>query len=555
LVPAAWEGNPGIRTMSFLLAVSPVIVIFLLMTWGRRPADVAGVVGWVWTALVATLWFKTSWTVVLLATAAGIVASFPISLMVVTSIFQINVMEEAGAIRRLVVFMKTLASHNRPVQVMLINVGVGTLLAALGATPVSILPPIMLSLGYGAFVAIALPAIGYDALCTYALLGVPVVVFADVAKAVTGREFAPADVGMYFAQYMPVVTTLIALAMLWLVGGFREVRRGWPVALATGLSAGFIAIAMNLARLPTLTGVVAGAGVVLAMLLWLRVRGEAVIDRSRLGPEDLAHEVRMPLALAVLPWILLVAFSVATNFGPLGLYDVLFGRLAMPVEIVPGRPERLRVLWQAYTWVLVATLAAIPLYRMGRAEVVKALQKTARRAPRPALAAAVFFAVAYVLNHSGKAPAEGGAWIPSPDGGLNMVKMVADGCAAALGQAYVGVASYLGLLGGFISGSEASSIVMLTRLHVDTVGLVFAALEADRRLAIALLVAAASAIGGGLASVISPAKLQNAAAVIDQIGMEGKVIRSTAVVAAVMVAAVAALTVLFAALIRAGASG
>ena len=33
----------------------------------------------------------------------------------------------------------------------------GTLLAALGATPVSILPPIMLSLGYSAFVAVLYP--------------------------------------------------------------------------------------------------------------------------------------------------------------------------------------------------------------------------------------------------------------------------------------------------------------------------------------------------------------------------------------------------------------
>ena len=107
--------------------------------------------------------------------------------MVVTSIFQINVMEEAGAITRLVAFMKTLASGNRAAQVMIINVGIGTLLAALGATPVSILPPIMLALGYSAFVAIALPAIGYDSLCTYALLGVPVVMFADVSRRSAAR--------------------------------------------------------------------------------------------------------------------------------------------------------------------------------------------------------------------------------------------------------------------------------------------------------------------------------------------------------------------------------
>ena len=78
---------------------------------------------------------------------------------------------------------------------MLINVGFGTLLTALGAVPVSILPPIMLALGYSSFVAIALPAIGYDALCTYALLGIPVVVFANFV----GRPVA--EVGHLFRPF------------------------------------------------------------------------------------------------------------------------------------------------------------------------------------------------------------------------------------------------------------------------------------------------------------------------------------------------------------------
>jgi lactate permease len=534
--------------MSVVLAVSPLLLIFLLMTWGRRSADVAGLVGWLYTALLAAWHFHTSWEVILVGSLAGLVASFPISLMVVTSILQINVMEEAGAIRRLVVFMKTLVRDDRAAQVMLINVGAGTVLAALGATPVSILPPIMLSLGYGAFVAIALPAIGYDALCTYALLGVPVVVFADVAKGITGREFSPAEVGGYFAQYMPVITSLIALSMLWLVGRGQEVARGWPAALLTGLTAGAIAIGMNAAGLPTLTGVVAGAGVVAVMLAYVRLRGRRLIDRAALGDEDRRIEQGMGLALAVLPWLLLVVFSAVTNYRAFGLYDVLFKRWSMPVELVPDRPERLRVLWQAYTWVLVATLIAVPFYRMSAARLAAAGRKTLRRAPRPAFAAAVYFAIAFVLNHSGKTAtvADGRpGWVTDPAGGLNMVRVVADASAGAFHQAYAGVAAFLGLLGGFISGSETSSIAMLSKLHFDTVAQVFAGHDPERLLRIGLLVAAASGIGGGLASVISPAKLQNAAAVIDRIGMESQVIRATVVIALLMVLAAALMTFVF----------
>jgi lactate permease len=221
----------------------------------------------------------------------------------------------------------------------------------------------------------------------------------------------------------------------------------------------------------------------------------------------------------------------------------------MPVEIVPGRPERLRVLWQAYTWVLVATLLAIPFYRMGRATFVAACRKTRRRALRPAFAAAIYFAIAYVLNHSGKVPAAGDAggaiWVLDPAGGLNMVKVVADACAATFHGAYGGVAAFLGLLGGFISGSETSSIVMLSKLHFETLAQVFTGLAAEELLEKSLLVAAVSGIGGGLASVISPAKLQNAAAVIDKIGMESQVIRATTVIALLLTLVAALLTFVF----------
>ncbi len=534
--------------MLVLAAVSPVILIFLLMTLFRRPADAAGLIGWGFTALVAAAFFGTSLEVVLFASLAGIVASFPISLMVAASIFQINVMEEAGALRRIVAMMKTLGRGNRAVQIMLINVGAGTVLAALGATPVSILPPIMLALGYSPFAAIALPAIGYDALCTYALLGVPVVVFADVAGGITGTPMTPAQAGAFFARYMPFVTTMIALSMLYLAGGFAELKKSWHVALITGITAGFIAIGMNAAGLPTLTGVVAGAGVIVAMTAWLKFTGKKIIDRSAVSADDAAAEKSMSVLRAALPWLLLVGFSVLTNFKPLGVFDLLFVKFSMPVEIIPGKPELLRMLWHAYTWVFIATVVSIPFYKMTGERLRAVMKKTARRVPRPAFAAAIYFAIAYVLNHSGKtaaAAAAAGGGREWTLGGSNMIAVIAQASADLFGSFYAAAAGFLGLLGGFISGSETSSIAMLTKLHFDTVAKIYSEASDGDLLAIALLVSAFSGIGGGLASVISPAKLQNAAAVIDKTGYESKVIKSTAVISLIMVAMTAILTIIF----------
>jgi lactate permease len=136
-----------------LIAITPVIVIFILLAFRRTPADIAGLIGWLVTVFIAWLFFNTSTNVIILSSLGGIIASLPIALVVATSIFQVTIMQETGAIARIVALIKTISPTDRIVQIMIVNVGFGTLLTALGAVPVSILPPIMLSLGYSSFIA------------------------------------------------------------------------------------------------------------------------------------------------------------------------------------------------------------------------------------------------------------------------------------------------------------------------------------------------------------------------------------------------------------------
>ena len=512
--------------ISLVLALLPLIFIFLLLVLRRTAADVAGLAGWLLALVIVIFWFQTPLGVALQASLGGVVASFPISLMVLTSILQITLMLETGAIQRVVVLMKAVAPGNQVVQIMIINLGFGTLLAAMGATPVSILPPIMLAMGYSSFVAIALPAIGYDALCTYALLGIPVVVFS------TFVQMPVNEVGIYFARFMPVISSCIALGMLYIVGGWKMIWKGLLPALIAGVTAGLTALVMNAARMIPLTGVAAGLAVILVELAYLKLRGERLYDRSVLTEQDLATERRMPLWRALFPWILLTFFSVLINAPFLPFYNWLFVQQAMPLEIIPHEPEKIRLWWQAYFWILVSTLLALPVLKPGGGVLRRTVSKWLKRAPRPMAAAAVFFALAYLINHSGK----GLDWTLA-DPARNMVNVIAGASAAGFGRLYPLIAPFLGLLGGFVSGSEASSIAMLTRLHLSTAQQVGLA---------GVVIAAASGIGGGLASVISPAKLQNAAASIDRIGEEGQVLRVTFVIAVAITAVCALLSLVWA---------
>jgi lactate permease len=517
------------NALSVLLAVSPVLVIFVLLAVRRTPADTAGVIGWLVTVVVALAWFHTAFEVVMGASLAGLVSSFPISLMVGASIFQMTFMLETRAVRRIVLTIRAVSPDDRVAQILMINVGFGTLITALGATPVSILPPILIALGYSSYVAIALPAIGYDSLCTYALLAIPAVVFTDVLAPIArsaGLTLTLQGSGLLFARYIPLVTSAIALGMFWIVGRWRMMLHGLLPAVLTGLIAGLICYAMAKADLVPLTGVAAGAAIIVALALVLKLRGRAVYCERDLSHQDLETKASMGLWRAVSPWIFLLFFAALVNLKVLPLFHWLFDKLPLAVPIIPGRPTATRALWQAYTWVVASTLLAALFLKPTGAEWRSILSRTGKRAPRPMLAAAIYFAIAYVIDHSGKTLGHGpsGAFWALADPERNMVHVVAAAAAGAFGGAYGLAAPYLGLLAGFISGSETSAIAMLSRFHMET------ATALGKPAAVGLLLAAAGGIGGGLASVISPAKLQNAAAIIDRIGEEGKVLRTTTVI-------------------------
>ena len=528
--------------IGLILIILPIILAFVMLVFLHKAADVTGVIVWLVTVIIAIIAFQTDVTIALISSLAGIIKSFPISLMVATSILMITYMEETGALQRLIVFFKTLGGGSRPMQILMISFGLGLFLVGIGATPVSMLPPVMLALGFSPMVAVALPSIGYDPLTTFALLGVPAVVYHD-QYSLWGTAITLQQAGTAFAWFMPVVSMGIAISMLWIAGGSKLLfnREGFMLAAICGITAGLMAIVCNfLLPLTTLTDVFAGAAVLLILFIFNRVRGRSIIDRSILDDKD--HEIESSLSLrrASIPWVVLVILCLVTNLIP-QVFDFLYNGFALPITIgAYPAPIKTRVFWQAYTLMLIATVVSMPFLTTSKEVLKRTFTGFKKRALRPVLAAAIFFAMAEVLNFSGWQIDPIGVWLNPIDStsGLdptnNMIFLLAS-MTAGLGLLYPVMAPFLGLLAGFVSGSETSAIAMFTKYHIESSTFIGAN---------AMVVSASNGIGGGLASVLSPAKIQNAAAVIDEIGIEGKVIRYGLVVALLMTWATSILTML-----------
>lgn len=506
--------------VSLFFSVLPIFVILAMLLIWKKPADITGIAGWVVVSILAFLFFDTSLEVILRSSVAGLIKSFAVSLIVAASLLQMALMQTTGALERVIVFIKTIALENRAAQIIMINVGFGTLMVAVGATPVSLLPPILLALGYTTYSAIALPAIGYDSLCTYALLGAPVVVLVDTINGflIAGDSSAtPITLGMaakVFCLFVPIIATMIGFCMLWIADRWNGVKKGFVPCVLAGVVIAIISyLTSRMDNLVPLTGIFCGAAVILAMVVYLKLTGKKVIDRSRLTEKELQLEASMPLWKAVSPWVILIVLILAMNL-PKSLFEFFYYQFTMPINglTANGMPIATRFIWNAYTWIFVSVILSIPVLKPSKEQLGSTFRLWAKRAPRPVFAAAIFFSIGEVMNMSGFNMASQQFATPS------MIQVLADASSKAFDQLYVFAVPYIGLLGGFITGSEASTIGMFGKYALATC----ANLGIDTKAMI--LIVGGLAFGGGLASVISPAKLQNAAASIDKFGEETKVI-------------------------------
>ena len=303
---ATWLGT--------IMILLPFIGALLLLVLAKWKADTTGFAMWLVMFILAITLFKTDAKISFLASVVGFIKSFPISFMVCTSIFMITYMQKTGALQRIIVAFKKLGGEGKEAfQIMFINIGLGCFLVSIGANPVTMLPPIMIALGYSSLAAVALPAIGYDPLTTFALLAIPAVIFqGEMSGLFDLTPIFPtlAESGFTFSLFMPVVTIGIALGMMFIAGGRKLLfnKRAILFASVGGLTTGGTAVLVNfLAKtfemdgLVPLTGLFAGLLTCGAMMLLAKMLKLKIFDKGNLTEEDIKIEQSMPLWKASLP--------------------------------------------------------------------------------------------------------------------------------------------------------------------------------------------------------------------------------------------------------------
>ncbi len=526
--------------IAFLLAIGPLLLILAGITVFRQSGLRMAFVGWVAAVLVAVLYSHTSLEVALVASVIGFLKSFGIAVSVVATMYMIFLMSATGALEVVSDRIKR-AVTGAENQALYVGVGFGSFLTSLGVVTPSLFPPLLVVMGFTPFCAVAIAVLGYNASTSFALLSIPVTLPAEVFG------FSAATLAFKISLFLPIISVGLAFALLWFIGGRAAMRRGWVPAVIIGL---VLALACLLftgvnewrgAEVIPVRVVGAFAGLVAMAVLQLydrwqrKVRSEASLPMaSGTAPAQLSF------ARAVSPWVILTVLAIAISVPAVNRW---LAALPGPIEAIrfySNQTVDLNVLAAIYTAIFASILLCLPFLRPNRAQLAQASRTWLARAGGPFLAYAVYFCIAYVMQFSAMEVVDGALVKSAQYDTLNMNVIVGSTLAALFGTAYVLVGAWLGLFGAVVGGSEASSNVMfypIQRQAASALGLGDPAF---------MTLYGAHAVAGGVASAVTPAKVNNAVATIAAgTEIESAVMRKLLVVAVLLTLATGLLTALY----------
>ena len=514
--------------LNFVLAILALIIVFVGIVHFRQSGATMAIVSLAIVSLLAVGFFHTAPVVAVGAATYGIFRSFGVTISILATMLMIFLMREVGALQTISAAVKR-AARTKEQQALLLGVGFGTVATSLGVVTPSLFPPLLVAMGFSPFAAIAISVLGYNATTSYALLSIPLTLPADIFKLDMNELTFKVNI------FLPVVAVLVSIAMLWIVGKGESVRKGIASSILTGLTIGFSCLLLGILRTPVmLIGVLAGLVSMVVLYAYHRAVERPVPDKELFNQ-------RVTIT-ALSPWLILIALALAISVPQ--VTDWL-RRLDGSAFWIFDRPVDLDAFAQIYTWIFLATILSIPILRPTREQLTRTVSLWLRRIWQPFIAYSFFFGVAYVMAWSAMDVSNGKLVPTAQFAAMNMNNVVGFTLAAVFGASFVFVAPWLGLFGAVVGGSEASSNVLFFPIQhraVEGIGLT----GAGQNSSAFMTIYGSHANGGGIASAITPSKINNGAATIGaDAKMESEIMKSHVPLVLIITFIVGVMTALF----------
>lgn len=482
--------------MSALIALIPIILVLVLMLAFRWGSAQAGAAGWACSIVVGLLAFGLNWDVFWVSQGKGLLLTLNVVLLLVPGIFLYSMVDELGGIRAISRALESLV-HDTGWLLILQAWMLSALLECLAGfgLPVAITAPLLIALGVPAVPAVAAAAVGHSWASSTSGMALPLRMIADIT------HYPP-------EQLFPSVALMVGVAcfLSGLGAAFILKQKGywWRILLTSIVVGGIHYVAGQLGALSVAELLATTIGFFFGALL---------VRRPKAQRPEKSLETDPALRSGTLAYGLLVVIILIVSLWP--ALNQQLSKLAWTLSFpsVTTRTGFSTVAENGYvfhflthpgTLIIVTILLAVLIFHFSPRFPAPDLKKTLRRtlhSAGPALTGTLFMiGLSTIMEHTG------------------MTQALANELGALAGKFYPLFSPLIGVIGSFATGSNVNSNVLFGTLQKGVALLVGAS---------PIVILAAQTVGGGMGSMIAPAKLAVGTSTSAAKGSEGKVLRLT----------------------------
>jgi lactate permease len=524
-----------------VLALLPILSVFVLIVVLRSPATRAMPVAYSITVLLALLVWKVPLLQIAAASLDGLVTAASILYIVLGAVLLLNLLQESGSIHAIRKSM-FLISPDRRVQAIIIAFLFGAFIegSAGFGTPAAVAAPLLVAIGFPAMAAVMVTLIIQSTPVSFGAVGTPILI--GVNAGLSGQAEITSYLNAHsidFSGYLyaigskvaiihGITGTLIPLILVLMMSRFFSQERKWtdglsilPFALFAGLC---FTIPYTLTgvffgpEFPTLAGSLVGliivipaakSGFLIPKDIWdfpLRKTWPSEWEGQKFDTET-DIPIKTGIFRAWLPYVLVAIFLLASRLWP-WLMNVLASVTLSWRQIFNTQIDTTfqPFFLPGFLFLIVSGLTLF-VQQLSKKQAKKAVIKSFRMLLAPTIALAFAVPMVKVFINSG---------IP---GGLDKMPVVlASGASALVGKAWVGLAAVIGAMGAFIAGSNTFSNMMFSLFQFAT---------AIKIGVVPGVIVALQAVGGAAGNMICVHNVVAASAVVGLIGKEGHLIRKT----------------------------
>lgn len=509
-----------VNLFMWTMACLPILVLLILLIKFQWGATEAAPVGLVITVLTGFFLYKADLTLMAVESAKGIWNSLIILLIVWTAILMYQVGSEARAFQVIRNGMRKLIPNE-----LLLVLAMGWIIESFlqGITgfgvPVAVGAPLLIGIGVAPVWAVIIPLFGQAWGNTFGTLAAAWDSLAMSAGLNVGSE-AYMLTALWAAGLLWLWTTIGGFAMCWFYGRWAALQKGFvAVAVLSIIQGGgeFLFSQVN----TTLCAFIPSCISLVAMLVLSRMSMYRQVwrlpDSPIMGGEVAASAdddlpAGMSLLQAFMPYILLFVITmVVLMVEPinkfLGQFSIGF---AFP-ETVTGYGyvnkavesfSPLRLFTHASMFLFVSSVIGLVYYQLNGwlddQGVKRVFEKSVTMTMPSGIAVIGLVIMSKIMDGTGQ------------------TLVLANGIADVLGNVYVILAPFVGLLGTFMTGSNMSSNILFGGFQVTTASL----LGVD-----SAPVLGAQTAGGAIGSAISPSKIILGTTTANILGCEGEVLK------------------------------